>query len=118
MPDDEAKKKVDEDWKEHAREEQGGAEQKRKKPQPLPEASFLTFLGGIGGQVLISLGQVPNPVSKKVELDLDQAKYSIDLLEILKEKTQGNLAEEESKYLNGLLYDLRMRYVSVSRSRG
>ena len=49
------------------------------------------------------------------EIDLDQAKYSIDLLQILKDKTKGNLEEDEGKHLNGILYELRMRYVSVSR---
>ena len=62
----------------------------------------------------IGLGLVENPISKKREPDLDQAKFTIDTLEMLQEKTQGNLSEGEASALHGLLYDLRMRYVQAA----
>ena len=86
----------------------GGAES-------FPDADFKSFLSGIATQVLLSLGDMENPMSKEVPKNLAQAKYSIDLLQILKEKTDGNLSDDEEKYLDAILYDLRMRYVEACR---
>jgi hypothetical protein len=48
-----------------------------------------------------------------VEVDLEAAKYSIDILSVLKEKTKGNLTPDETRYLDGMLYEFRMRYVET-----
>ena len=82
---------------------------------PLPEPSLKTFISGLAGQVLINLGLYENPASGKAEKDMEQAKYSIDLLQILKDKMRGNLTDEEEKLINAILYDLRMRYVEACR---
>ena len=82
---------------------------------PLPEPSLKTFVSGMAGQVLVNLGAVPNPVTGKPEVSLEQAKYSIDLLQILQDKTKGNLTDEEDKLMRTILYDLRMRYVEACR---
>ena len=112
-------KNVDEDWKERARLEKEALDKKFKEEvkkqeeaSTLPPASLLTFLSGLATQTLIQLGEIANPFTKKKEVSLDEARYSIDLLGILKEKTEGNLAEDEAKYLEALLYDLRMRFVA------
>ncbi|HEX5035245.1 MAG TPA: DUF1844 domain-containing protein [bacterium] len=60
-----------------------------------------------------ALGISPNPRNGKLELRLPEAKYSIDLLAMLQQKTQGNLSPEEEKFLQALLYDLRLRYVEA-----
>ena len=86
-----------------------------KGRQKLPEPSLKTFISGLAGQVLINLGLFENPVTGKRAVELDQAKYSIDLLQILKDKMQGNLTDEEEKLINTILYDLRMRYVEACR---
>ena len=112
-----SEKKVDEAWKAQAETEKMTEDQAASagaRP-PLPEPSLKTFVSGLAGQVLINLGMFPNPVSGKKEVDLEQAKYSIDLLEILKEKMRGNLDDEEDKLLETMLYDLRMRYVEACR---
>ena len=114
-----SEKKVDEAWKAQAEtekmtEDQAASGGANARP-PLPEPSLKTFVSGLAGQVLINLGGFPNPVSGKKEVDLEQAKYSIDLLEILKEKMRGNLDDEEDKLLETMLYDLRMRYVEACR---
>ncbi len=83
---------------------------------PLPQPDFAFFCYSMGSQAMVHLGLAPNPVSGETEPDLTQAKYTIDLLEMLKEKTEGNLSEDENKILMSLLFDLRMRY--VERSRG
>lgn len=60
---------------------------------------------------LQQMGKLINPVTQKIEKNLDQAKYSIDILEVLQEKTKGNLKEEEGKYLENVLFELRMNYL-------
>ena len=110
-------KKVDEDWKRQAAEEKAKAAQEQPKPGPsgpLPKPNFSMFLAGMATQALIHLGEIEHPLTKKKEVDLEEAKYSIDLLEMLEEKTKGNLTPEEKRYLDEVLYDLRMRFVSAA----
>lgn len=78
------------------------------------EASFLQLLGGMAVQTLVHLGQMPNPMTKEMGVDLPNAKYSIDILAVLQEKTKGNLTPEETDYLQNILRDLRLQYVSVA----
>ncbi len=86
-------------------------EQTQKTKQQIPEASFRLFISSLATQTLINLGEIENPLNKTKGLALDQAKFTIDTLQILKDKTEGNLTDEESKYLDTIIYDLRMRYV-------
>lgn len=112
-------KKVDETWKQEASLEKERLEKKLEKEaeerrqRDLPPASFLAFISGFAAQVLIHLGEMENPISDKLETDLAAAKYSIDTLSILREKTKGNLTTEEERYFDAMLTDLRMRYVRV-----
>ncbi len=80
------------------------------------EASFMQFIGGFAFQTLVHLGKTPNPVTNETGVDLPNAKYSIDILGILQEKTRGNLAPEEDQHLSNMLRDLRMEYVAVKNS--
>ncbi len=81
----------------------------------IPEASFSLFVSSLVTQALFSLGEVENPFSKTIEQNLDQAKFTIDTLQIIKDKTSGNLTDDETKLLDTALYDLRMRYVDKSK---
>lgn len=105
---------VDEDWKTQVQREREEAEA-REKPargrESLPPASFTMLLSTLSIQVMVALGDLPLPGTDKHEANLDQAKHFIDTLEILQEKTQGNLTADEKRYLESLLFDLRMRYV-------
>jgi hypothetical protein len=88
---------------------------------PLPrEASepvtFSTFVLGLSTQALLHLGEIPNPVTRSVERDLDAARQVIDILGILAEKTRNNLEPGEQSLLESALYDLRMRYVELRRA--
>lgn len=83
--------------------------------RPAPP-DFRTFVSGVAGQALIHLGLLENPATGKRERDLDQAKYTIDLLQVLKDKTKGNLTEEEASTLDAALYDLRLRFVEACRA--
>ena len=62
----------------------------------------------------VALGQVPNPMTGKEEVDMAHAKFAIDLLQILDEKTKGNRGDEEEQLMNDILYRLRMLYVDKS----
>ena len=84
---------------------------------PPPPAEFALFCYSLASQAMSFLGLAPNPVSGETEKNLDQAKYSIDILEMLKLKTEGNLSDEETKVLMSLLFDLRMRYVEASKKK-
>ena len=95
-----------------------GAQQQQKPQQesssaPLPEADFMTLLFSLYTHAQISLGIIPDPMSQQAMKDLVQAKYNIDILTILKEKTQGNLNQEEDQALEQMLYELRMAYVQA-----
>jgi hypothetical protein len=80
-----------------------------------PEAKFTILVSSIATQVLVALGQMEHPITSKKEVDLDSARYSIDMLQTLADKTKGNLSEDENRYLSDILYDLRMRFVDASR---
>lgn len=79
-----------------------------------PDFNF--FITTLALQASIALGQVPNPVTQQKEEDLSQAKFLIDTLDMLKTKTKGNLNNEETDLLDSLLYELRMQYVSKTKS--
>jgi hypothetical protein len=85
----------------------------------LPRIDFSTFVLSLAASGLLHLGRTP-PVggeTEPVQLDLPLARQSIDTLEMIQEKTRGNLEEEESKLLQGVLYELRMEYVRVEREQ-
>ena len=85
-----------------------------EKAPPLPEVNFSSFLLSLSSSVLLHLGEIPDPQSGAKKKDMALAKQSIDILTLLKEKTEGNLTEEEKNLLENLLYDLRMRFVKAS----
>ncbi|MFN4227702.1 MAG: DUF1844 domain-containing protein [Candidatus Ratteibacteria bacterium] len=69
---------------------------------------IVSFFSEMGWQ---ALGKIPNPVSGKIEKNLEMAKQIIELLDILKEKTNGNLTDEENRFLNTTITDLKLNYV-------
>ncbi len=75
-------------------------------------ARFDLFLSGLTMEALIALGDMAHPTTRKQAANLPQAKYLIDLLGLLEEKTQGNLNADETKLLKDALYQLRMQYLS------
>jgi hypothetical protein len=80
----------------------------------VPPASFLNFLGGIGAQGLIHLGALPHPVTGERAVDPELARYTVDLLGILEEKSRGNRTPEEDTYLVGMVDDLRGKLAKLS----
>lgn len=82
---------------------------------PPLEVNFATFLFSLHTQALLHMGIIPDPISKETTTNLEVAKQTIDILGILKDKTRGNLEEEEDKLLNDILYNLRMAYVEKKK---
>jgi hypothetical protein len=81
---------------------------------PLPEVSLSTFVFSLSSSALVHLGEIPEPDTQRVQLDLPMAKQIIDTLGMLQEKTRGNLDADEDHLLKTVLYDLRLRYVQKS----
>ncbi len=107
---DELNKDIDESWKEAVSKEK---ENLKKDGKFIPqEPDFNFFVTTLALQASIGLGQIPNPATDKKEEDLTQAKFLIDTLGMLKEKTKGNLSAEEASLLENLLYELRMQYIA------
>jgi len=115
------------DWREQARREKErlaeeldkqpeGGEGEGGEPGEMPEADLTHFVSSLAMQVMMFLGQVENPMVGKRILDLGAAKYNIDILGILAEKTKGNLTKEEEQAMTGLLSELRMRYVQTVKA--
>ncbi len=96
-----------------------------KKPAPPEEApgglSFSMFLQSLAQQALMQLGLIPWPHGQR-ELHLEQARDTIDILQLLKVKTKGNLNAEENQLMDTVLYELKMSWVEVqqaiARSKG
>lgn len=112
-----AEKKADEAWKEKARQEKEKlAQEGRSQPRPVPPASFAGIIDEYYLRTIMALGQFPNPATGRFHFDLESAKYSIDTLAVLEEKTKGNLQPEEKRALEEVLYRLRMTFVQETRN--
>ena len=81
----------------------------------LSEIDFSSFVFSLSTSALLHLGEVPDPVTGKIEKDLPLAKQTIDILGMLQDKTRGNLTADEGKLLENLLADLRWRYVREAK---
>ncbi len=110
----------DSDWKEEAaREKARLAEQEEKEPSAAGAApgeapsSFLELVNLLAMQAAIGLGGFQGPGGERIPPNPVAAKHHIDLLEVLKSKTEGNLADDEKRALDGVLYELRMQYVQA-----
>lgn len=78
-----------------------------------PPVDFSSFVLGLGQTTLVHLGVLPDPVSGTTGKDLAQASYTIDLLDLLAEKTRGNLSAEEGQLLGSLRRELKLKYVQA-----
>ena len=83
----------------------------------LPSIDFATFVLSLSHSALVHLGDAPDPSGSKNPPDLEMARQTIDLLSLLEEKTHGNLTGEEERMLSAALYDLRLRFVEVSKAK-
>lgn len=77
----------------------------------MPQVTFSTFIMSLGSAALVGLGEVPDPATGKKSCDLELARHNIDVLEMLRQKTEQGLNEDESSMLSSLIYELRLKYV-------
>jgi hypothetical protein len=90
-------------------------EEKVTEEMPFPEINFSTFIFSLNTSALLHLGEIPDPATGRQQEDLAMAKQTIDLIAMLQEKTQGNLALDEENLVKHILYDLRLRYVQKAK---
>jgi hypothetical protein len=62
----------------------------------------------------MALGLEKNPQTNKIDKDLDVARFNIDMLKLLQEKTKNNLSKEEEQFLNSVVSDLQMKFVEAN----
>jgi hypothetical protein len=79
-------------------------------------ASFVNFLSTLVSQAAAALGALPHPVTGQRTVDLDTGKYWIEVLGMLREKTEGNLHPQEKQLFDGLMSDLQLQYVSLMKA--
>ena len=87
-------------------------------PGGVPQPDFGGFILSLANTALIHLGVAPDPAGGSPEANIEGAKQMIAILGILREKTQGNLTEEEDRLLEQILAELKMRFVDVVGSAG
>lgn len=128
MSDEKPKIIVDEDWKSQVEAEKAAAKQGAAQPHspteaddlaadpPMPPASFAMLVQSLVAEAMIALGQLPHPVTGEVMPRRNQAKYLIDTIAMLREKTLGNVAAEESAGVEQVLHQLRMAFVAMPKA--
>ncbi len=113
---------IDSDWKEEARREKERLASEAESAAPgaagagpagLPEADFAGLINVLAMQALVSLGGMRGPGGQALPPNPEIAKYHIDLLEVLAEKTKDSMTPDEKRTLDLTLYELRMRFVQV-----
>ena len=87
-------------------------------PTGATERSLVGLLMMLGSEALIALGEAADPVSGERHRELPHAAGVIDLILLLREKTEGNRSPEETQVIDELLYDLQMRYVNAAKRPG
>ncbi len=78
----------------------------------MPEVTFAAFVMSLNSSALFHLGEISDPVTGEKQQDMVLVKHTIDTLQLLQEKTKGNLTDDEHDLLKHALYDLKMRYVA------
>src|SRR4051812_1539618 len=128
---DEKKIIIDEDWKSQVEAEREQAAKAKTAPAeapksiadtnsseaadpPMPPASFELLLTTLATEALVALGQVPHPVTGKSHVQRNQAKFLIDTVDVLRQKTAGNLTNTEQQVLESLLHQMRLVFVQTA----
>ena len=112
---------VDDDWKAQAqkeKEELAGKEktehEEAKQAPQLPLADIAGLVSMLATQAFFAMGLIQTEENKDHPADLNMAKYNIDMLEVIEQKTKGNLSDEEAELIEGTLHQLRMTFVKLS----
>jgi hypothetical protein len=86
-----------------------------RSPYDDESPGFETLVSYLSTTAMFQLGLIPGPSGEHIPADIPNAKRTVDLLEVLQEKTQGNLTANESRLLDDVLYELRMSFVELQK---
>lgn len=118
MAEDTKKIIVDQDWKAEAKQEKERLARETARREPLPDPTFGELVNMVAMQALVGLGGMSGPGGERIPPSLEVAKHYIDMLQVLEDKTRGNLSQEEQRLLDQVLYEMRMRYVQSAAGGG
>ena len=93
------------------------AKKDEEKRPLLPEVNFNSLIFSLSSSAFFNLGEIADPQTGERQKDLPMAKHSIDIIAMLRDKTKGNLNDEEQKFLDNILADLRLRYVKAIKNQ-
>jgi hypothetical protein len=93
----------------------GEPESEPRSPYEDDSPGFETLVSYLSTTAMFQLGLIPGPSGEHIPADMPNAKRTVDLLEVLREKTQGNLTANESRLLDNVLYELRMSFVEMQK---
>uniref|UniRef100_UPI00404A1854 DUF1844 domain-containing protein n=1 Tax=Dissulfurimicrobium sp. TaxID=2022436 RepID=UPI00404A1854 len=88
---------------------------KMEHDTPLPQVTFQAFILSLNTSALFYLGEIPDPANGEKKKDLAMARYTIDTLLMLRDKTKGNLEDDEKRLLETILFDVQLRFVIASK---
>lgn len=88
-------------------------DQKKPGAPKLPPPSFSLLVATFASQAMVAFGKVPDPIEGKTEVRLEMARHAIDMLDILEQKTKGNLTPDEAAMLEGILHQLRLEFMEA-----
>jgi hypothetical protein len=83
--------------------------------EQLPDPTFEVLVSTFATQAAVGLGQIANPATNETRIDLPHAKFAIDMLQLIEEKSAGNRTKEEDEFLADVLYQLRMVYIDKNK---
>jgi hypothetical protein len=89
-----------------------GGSEKWSDNDLLYEFGFSTFILSLSTSALVHLGELPDPITNRKEINLQLAQQTISIIEMLKDKTKGNLTSEEESLIDSVLYDVRLKYLA------
>ena len=103
---DSTEEKVKEEPKEEPKKKEAGT-------PPLPKVNFSSLILSLSSTAFLHFGEIPDPGTGEKKKDLVLAKHAIDTVAMLKEKTEGNLTDEEKQFIENILTDLRWHFVKA-----
>lgn len=95
--------------------EDAGQDAPQQKSSEQFEINFSTFVLSLTSSAFYNLGDIPDPTTGQIQENLPAVKQTIDILAMLKEKTQNNLNVEETKLIEQLIYELQMKYLAKKK---
>ncbi|MFA6467393.1 MAG: DUF1844 domain-containing protein [Bacteroidota bacterium] len=87
-------------------------------PNEKQQMLFVQLISSLHGAALMHMGKIKNPATDKLERNLEQAEMTIEMLDMLKERTKGNLSAEEEKFFSTVISELKLNYVDEKSKEG